>query len=361
MNRFLSSGSTVAAGLLVGLLTLAACIEGPAGPAGAAGAAGAAGPAGPAGSDANQTCTECHVSDTRIRGKQIEWAASGHAANGNYRRGSSASCAGCHSHEGFIDRMTSGDELSSTGFEKPTPQNCRTCHNIHETYTDADWDRRGSTSHDLWLTGTTVDFGMNGNLCSRCHQPRTSYDIPVVGGGPVTFTSSRFGPHYGAQGSTLAGDGGYEVAGTKSYSGAMAHGDKDTNTRGCATCHMAATYAAQYGGHTLNMTRESNGVDVPNTDGCEECHSSAGDWDDFDNGGVQTTVEGLLAQLEAKLITAGIVTAEDTHHAVTGDYSEAVAGAYWNFLTASTGDQSLGVHNPAYVIALLTNAYEALP
>lgn len=357
MRRSFSGITGAATASLFGMLMLTACIEGPQGPAGPAGPAGDTGVQGTV-----QTCTDCHVDDTRIKSRQIEWANSGHAVNGNYRRGSSASCAGCHSHEGFIDRMTSGEEFSSTGFDNPTPQNCRTCHKIHETYTDDDWDRRGSASHDLWLTGTTVDFGENGNLCSRCHQPRTSYPIPVVGGGDVTFTSTRFGPHYGAQSSILAGDAGYEVAGSKSYpTSAFPHADKNVNTRGCATCHMAATYADQYGGHTLRMHRESNGVDVPNTDGCEECHSTAGDWDDFDYGGVQTTVEGLLAQLETKLIAAGITTAASPTRSVAGTYSEAVAGAWWNYITVLTGDQSLGVHNPRYVIALLTNALEALP
>ena len=262
--------------------------------------------------------------------------------------------------------MESGLELASTTFDNPTPQNCRTCHKIHTTYTGADFDRQYNEPHDLWLTGTTVDFG-DGNLCAQCHQPRTSYDIPVVGGGDVTFTSSRFGPHHGAQGAMLGGDAGYEVAGSESYDGPFLHAT-DARSNGCPTCHMAPGYGVQSGGHTMIMSYERFGSLTPNTTGCETCHASADDWDDFDYGGKQTEVENLILAIQDKLIIAGIIDAADdglTHiddvgGANGGTYSEAVAGAYWNYITVLE-DRSMGVHNPPYIIALLTNALAALP
>jgi hypothetical protein len=364
MRRSFSVITGAATASLFGLLMLTACIEGPEGPAGATGATGetgATGTQGAAGSDANQSCILCHDDDTRIKARQIQWEASLHATGGHFElAGYQASCAGCHSHEGFIDRMESGLEFASLKVDDPTPPNCRTCHKIHTTYTAADFDRQYNGSHDLWLTGTTVDFG-DGNLCAQCHQPRTSYAIPVVGGGDVTFTSTRFGPHYGPQSAMLQGDAGYEVVGSKTYpTTPHFHGDVAVNTKGCPTCHMATAWGDKAGGHTMNMWYNFFGSDNPNTAGCETCHLDADTWSDFDDGGVQTTVEGLLAQLETKLITAGITTLADPVHAVAGTYTEAVAGAWWNYITV-VQDRSAGVHNPTYIIALLTNALEALP
>ncbi len=110
----------------------------------------------------------------------------------------------------------------------------------------------------------------------------------------------------------------------------------------------------------MNMYYDRYGTQTPNTAGCETCHLSADGWSDFDYGGVQTTVEGLLAQLEAKLITAGITTLASPETPVPGTYTEAVAGAWWNYISVIE-DRSVGIHNPTYIIALLTNALEALP
>jgi cytochrome c553 len=358
MRRSHSKLTALATALLFGVF-MAAC-EGAQGPAGEDGTDGTDGVAGTDGQDANENCVQCHFEDTDLVAKQVQYLNSVHYTGGHFELGSySATCAGCHSHEGFIDRMESGLEFAASTVDNPTPQNCRTCHKIHTTYTAADFDRQYNEPHDLWLTGTTVDFG-DGNLCARCHQPRTSYAIPVVGGGDVTISSTRFGPHHGPQSTMLQGDAGYEVAGSLTYPSTPAsHGQVAVNTKGCPTCHMATAFGNQAGGHTMEMWYNFFGTDSPNTAGCETCHATADTWTDFDNGGVQTTVEGLLAQLRAELIAAGITTSEDSVHAVEGTYPEAVAGAWWNYISVIE-DRSMGVHNPAYIIALLTNALEAL-
>ncbi|RJQ45510.1 MAG: hypothetical protein C4534_04320, partial [Gaiellales bacterium] len=51
--------------------------------------------------DVSATCRECHNDTTLITGKVIQWEESGHGTGEAYLRGTSASCAGCHSGGGF--------------------------------------------------------------------------------------------------------------------------------------------------------------------------------------------------------------------------------------------------------------------
>ena len=357
MKRLIPRGAAIAV-TLVGLLAVAGCIEGDVGPAGPAGPAGSAGPTGAAGLDANQTCTECHTGDTDLKVRQVQWAASTHAKGGNFERGDDAACAACHAHEGFVDRIATGEQSASQGFDNPSPINCRTCHQIHTTYTDADYALTTTAPVDLWINGETIDLG-DGNLCAQCHQPRVPSPLPAMGGADVTITSGYWGTHYGTQSTVLAATGGYEFTGPATYPTAPHfHGDVSVNPDGCSTCHMAAAYGAQSGGHTMYMAYMYHGSATPNTDGCEECHSSAADWDDFDYGNVQTDVEALLGQLSTKLLAVGIMDA--TGHAVPGTWTSDQAGALMNYLLLHY-EGSDGVHNPTYVKALLTNTIAALP
>jgi len=327
---------------------------GPAGPAGTAGPTGPTGPVGPAGQDANQNCTQCHTDNVDLFAKQVQYEASTHRLGGNFER-STTSCAPCHTHQGFLERMTTGAMTTAENILDPAPINCRTCHQIHTSYTSADYALTTSDPVTLWFNDETVDFG-EGNLCAQCHQPRVLSPMPVMGGADVTITSPYWGPHYGTQGAVLGGTAGYELAGSVAYPSAVHfHGDVGVNEDGCVTCHMGEAYGQQAGGHTWKMAYEYHGHDVPNTAGCESCHSSAGDWDDFDYGDVQTDVEALLATLKVKLVAAGIMDEGD--HAVTGTRSADAAGSLANYLLVSE-DRSLGVHNPAYVKALLTNTIE---
>jgi nitrate/TMAO reductase-like tetraheme cytochrome c subunit len=86
------------------------------------------------------TCSECHNDSTLITGKRTAWAESHHGSGGAYIRGTSSSCAGCHSGGAFSARVAAGltpGEVE-TGDPNPTRQDCRACHQIHTTYTGAD-------------------------------------------------------------------------------------------------------------------------------------------------------------------------------------------------------------------------------
>ncbi len=327
--------------LVLTMVTVVAC----AGPAGPAGPPGPAGPAGPPGTvtAADLTCTECHNDTTVIEAKQVQYQASVHRTGGNFER-NDAACAICHTSEGFTERIASGSLEIAGPVENPSPINCRTCHQIHTTYTDADFALRTDAPVKIELTGDTFDAG-KGNLCASCHQPRWDYQVPGVG--EVDITSNRWGPHHGPQAAMLLGVGGYGAPSTASvhYSAI-----KD----GCPVCHMAAAYGAQAGGHTMNMTYTLHGAVDDNVAGCLSCHSGL---EDFDRNGVQTEIESMLDELHGLLLANGIM--DQSGLAVTGKYTAAQAGALWNYLLVEE-DRSEGVHNPQYAKALLQAAIDAL-
>jgi len=349
---------SVLAGLAFVALVAVACEgpQGPQGPEGLQGAQGDVGPQGPAGVDANANCTQCHVNDTRIFAREVQYNASVHRLGGNFERGGSASCAACHTHEGFVERIASGEMAPDSGFPNPSPINCRTCHMIHTTYTDADWAFTATDPVELWIGAGTVDFG-EGNLCANCHQARTLSPVPVIDGADVNITSTRWGYHHGPQSLTLGGVGYMEFSGSMVITGGPStHGDVDVNEDGCITCHMATAYGNQAGGHTWNMSYDLHGTEEDNIAGCLTCHSSA--LEDFEYHGVHADVEAMLDSLQVLLTNIGIYNPA-TGLANTGTWPANVAAAYLNWETAEE-DRSHGIHNPPYITAVLNNTIEVL-
>jgi hypothetical protein len=341
--------------LILGLaLALSACAgaagpEGPAGPAGPAGPEGPAGPAGPEGPAGPQgepgpaaeaaavdlTCMECHNDTTLLTGKETAWSESVHGTGTAFARGTSAGCAGCHSGGGFVAMVAAGQTPADveSGDPEPTRQDCRTCHNIHTSYTGADWALTTTDPVTLYaFEGETYDGGA-GNLCANCHQPRRQIDEAVDG--MVEVDSTHWGPHHGPQSAMLLGLGGAgDVEGRASaHSTAMV---ADT----CVTCHV---------GEADNHTFE------PDVSACVACHADA---EDFDIDGVQSDVQAMLDELEEILVAKGLLDEEG--EPVVGSYPEAEAAALWNWIFVNHEDKSLGVHNAAYTKALLEASLTAL-
>jgi hypothetical protein len=328
--------------LVVGAaLALAAC-TGDAGPEGPQGPPGPAGPQGPPGAAgevaeidvADLSCTGCHNDTTLISGKRSAWELSAHGSGEAFVRGTSATCAGCHSGGGFSARIAAGLHPGEVeeGDPNPTRQDCRTCHQIHTTYTSDDWALETTDPVAFFaVDGVTYDGG-EGNLCAQCHQPRRVIDEAVDGF--VEVTSEHWGPHHGGQGSMLLG-----VAGAGDVEGSPSpHYEQVEGT--CVTCHM---------GENRTHTYE------PDVAVCQECHSGV---EDFDIDGVQTEVQALLDELEEGLIALGWLD-EEGHPAVT-QVPEGQAAALWNWIYVAHEDGSLGVHNPDYTIALLEAGLAAL-
>ena len=329
--------------LLVAVAVIAGCSgsagpEGPAGPAGPTGPAGPQGAVGPDGADGADgaagdmavgalTCTECHNDTSLITGKQTAWSESVHGTGESYGRGTSAGCAGCHSGGAFSDMVAAGlapNELEA-GDPDPTRQDCRTCHEIHTSYTGEDWALETTDPVVLYaLEDATFDGGM-GNLCVNCHQPRRAI---AATDGIVDWSSTHYGPHHGPQSSMLLGIGGAgDVEGSPSMHATIV---ADT----CVTCHMG-----EGDDHTFEASVAT----------CQACHADA---ENFDINGLQTEVQAMLDELKEALVAEGMLD-EEEDEAILGEYPEAEAAALWNYITIAHEDKSLGVHNPAYTKALL--------
>ncbi len=328
--------------LVLGAILIAACAgaEGPQGPAGPQGPEGPAGPQGPPGEAADMaaadlSCTECHNDSTMLTGKRFAWMDSRHGSGEAFVRGTSASCAGCHSGGAFSERIAAGlspAEVES-GDPNPTRQDCRACHQIHTTFTSADFALETTDPVAFYaIEGATYDGG-EGNLCVNCHQPRRV--LPAAEDGVISGISSHWGPHHGPQSAMLLGVGG-SVEGSPS-----AHYSVVEDT--CVACHMGAERM-----HTFE----------PEVENCQACHSGA---EDFDINGVQTQVQALIDEVGELLLAEGVINENSPDgHPIVSDAPENVAIALWNWIYVSHEDKSLGVHNSDYTIALLEAALEAL-
>ncbi len=344
MRKILSASVVIVSYVvLVCALSLLWGCEGEKGPAGPAGEQG------PAGADGTAACAVCHEDTGIIVAKRVQWEVSGHATGGHYTYGSYyATCAPCHSSEGFQMKLA-GEEV--TVIDNPSPQNCRTCHNIHTNFDETDFSLATTAPVELTgviYAGVTIDIG-KGNLCANCHKTR-EYDYGLEVDGPdVEIGSEHWGPHYGTQAPIFTGNSGFEIPGSLPYENSAM---TTAVTDGCVTCHMAEFNSSQTGGHTL----------WPNLNGCEECHT---DIESFDRNGVQTEIIALTVKLRDLLLAEGLLDGEgddlwhDYHPVDQGETKvpSDKAGALFNYRYVST-EGSHGVHNTKYTRALLQNSIE---
>lgn len=350
INNFFFIGSVA-----LMLIVSASCTK--EGPQGIAGKDGTNGTNGTDGTDGTATCVECHSSNQVIYAMENQWAASMHATGSAFER-NAGECAVCHTSQGFRGNLDGSYVWTETGakIDNPNPQNCYTCHEIHQTYTAADLALTVPSDAAISLRNTTNthNFG-KGNVCASCHQGRTVDPFPVAGGADIVVSGIRYGVHYGTPGNTIAGVGmGLFEIGDGLVNSAHATQIADA----CVTCHMAEAYGTQSGGHTMWMGYEYHGSAVLNTAGCEVSGCHEGEDVQAMTEEFQAEIATLLADLKVKLDAAGI-TAEGSDASVSGTYSGLVAGACLDY-RALRYDKSLGVHNPKYIRKLLLNLNEAL-
>lgn len=346
------------AAFLFSIVTMTSCTkEGAAGTDGIDGAVGPAGPQGIAGeagidgTDGTAGCILCHDGGTSqgIFAQARQWENSKHAYGGNHRR-SSTSCARCHTSQGHIEYIETG--FVAEEIINPNPQNCYTCHFIHNTYTPADLENRGAEPF-ITAKGDYVDFG-KGNVCANCHTDRGDYPLPDLNVATYEITSSRLGPHYGPQTLVFSGTGVVKFNGDANY-GTPWH--MNLTTDGCVDCHMANPRGYVAGGHTMKVSYIYNESKRFHLTGCLNCHADEDILED-DLEAIQGEVEDLLADLEIRLRAAGVMNSSSTR-ARTGTFNSIYAGAQWNYATIHY-DYSLGIHNPEFVLALLKNSKAAV-
>jgi hypothetical protein len=300
------------------------------------------------GVDGTASCVACH-SNAHLDPIRSAYAISGHATGDTFVRGTNGSCAACHANEGFIDFVDLG-AANEDGYENPTAISCTTCHDKHGSFDFVndgnDFALRTFAPVPLRLIdpGYVIDLGDKSNNCVNCHQPRSS-DPVDDGTGLVTITNTRFGPHHSPQSTILEGIGGANIVGSVSYPavGSSTHRSQSS----CVQCHMGETTDGNDGSHTNYATANA----------CTTCHTN----------GVPSEVAGLagdLAMLEVLL--ANVVSQDGTVTGIVidgrsnpGTFTFDQARAAWNFITILE-DQSNGIHNPAYVKALVKNSIELL-
>ena len=326
---FVLLGTLVIAAALVSACAGAPGEPGPAGPAGPEGPAGPPGPAGESAMATDLTCTECHNDTALITGKKAPWSTSVHGSGtATAYAGGRGACAACHSGASFSKMIADGStpDAWEGDFSDVTHQDCRTCHQIHTTFTGDDWALETTAAVPLFAYEDVTFDGGEGNLCGVCHQPRRAFAVGEDG--MVDVNSTHWGPHHGPQTAMLLGvAGGGDVEGKPAAHYSMV---EDT----CVSCHLG-----ENDNHTF----------LPDVAACQGCHA---DIEDFDFSGLQTEVDELAAELGELLEAAGMYELE-ADHPVVGLYEADKAAALWNYILITAEDSSHGVHNPSYTKALL--------
>jgi hypothetical protein len=306
---------------------------------------------GPAGPSASTECLTCHADDSVIRAIDGQWRNSVHASGNNIDR-NVPPCSGCHTGEGFIERVSTGTPDTVL---QPGVINCFAC---HEPHTNKNFNLRTMSAVTL-IQGGTFDRSV-GNLCANCHQARKpGPDIPLVEGpatDSITINSPYWGPHDGPQANVLLGLDAFVFTGA-TYSNSS---HTAAVTSGCPTCHMATPFKNIAGGHQAGLTYSEFGQDVDLTNGCNTsgCHTNL---TDFDVNGIQDSVSTLLRNLRTILITDAILSPDTSSITVNAPLRTSItkAGALYNFLLFHS-DRSLGVHNTQYTMDALNASIEKL-
>jgi hypothetical protein len=339
--------------------------EGPMGLAGADGTDGDDGTDGRDGVDGNITCLVCHSGDNMLK-KQAQFVLSGHRV-GEFTLGReewSSSCVRCHTPVGFQQFAELGEVTGA--ITNTDVMDCNTCHGLHQTFESVDYALRLTDPFvAIFDASVTMDLGGNSNLCGNCHQSRRA-EPAITNPGDETFKiNSHYGPHHGPQANLLAGVGFAEIDGDAAYP--EAGSGRHLQQASCVGCHMAE-FGQGEGGHSF----------APSLDACNECHDA--DLDDFNYGNKQADIEEKLIKLRGQLVQLGLVAYSEEagewvwdpeegehveadvvggYHAVAGTFPTLQVRAFFNWIGLEE-DRSLGVHNPQYANALLSNSIDAL-
>ena len=302
---------------------------------------GDAGPPGPPGESTalegfapGIQCATCHSSEQdttyNVAGRVYEWSTSKHAVGGDLER-NGTDCAGCHTTEGFQERWRNNfaAQTVSQPVVHPSPPGCFACHSPHARNSFSLRDTAAVTlaSYIVGEAPALFDYG-KGNLCVKCHQPRSLSPTPdpfkTTTADTITINSSRWYAHYGVNGQMLMGKGGFKFSGY-TYTGNSNHTDNTLiKQEGCPICHMAeGTYppnagTGKGGGHTMNIRYEWEGSPGSVLTGCKTsgCHASTFSSPDYIGAstgaltggqGVQTFINRYLDTLYALMTDTNIV------------------------------------------------------
>ena len=341
--------------LMVGAvcLIMTSCVkEGAQGPAGVNGLNGVNGTDGLNGKDANSSCLVCHTI-ANFDAKIAEYHFSKHYTGTSSSRNTKF-CARCHTSEGLLQILGSGQYIVNNDMPTANRINCTTCHK------HTGFDFSGDTVSQILMTTmpvflnynknqTATDFGAINNLCVNCHQIRgatqlTYFDpvqnksvpfdqlpyFPFVNtddNALVKYQVGRsFSVHDGNQSNLFKGINGYEYAG-KTYTRIWQHSDNS-----CTDCHMNTfNIADSTGGHSLRVNKAE----------CTSCHGG----DKLTS--IQAAIEAKRIQL-AELLVARKVFKKTTSTSGSVSYSAVPSHDFYGVLFPTTQDTT------KYAIALVS-------
>lgn len=239
-------------------------------------------------------CGSCHGEPAR-HGRFQQWQLSGHANMALAEsRGTNASCAKCHSAQGFLQWQDKGFSTPVTitvdwTTDNVQPQSCAVCHDTHNVgnvtgeATDAHLRVEGDTPMlDAGFKATNVGKGA---LCITCHNGRRGLMDDAQTWDPTQATRA---PHVGPQGDMIMGQNLY-------FTKVGQRGFHAMIQDACVTCHMVKTdppadLSYQLGGtnHTFFASKTI----------CSQCHT------EITAESVQEKVEAKLETLKAEIESA---------------------------------------------------------
>ncbi len=342
-----------------------------------------------------QVCNDCHSSTPKynIWSARAQYDVSGHKTHGNSFYANGEICQKCHTHEGFLKKVTTGMIDEKSYVKAPSQPGCFTCHDPH---VNADMSLRTVAPVTL-VSGKKFDIG-KGNLCANCHTAVFTSDIAKDT--EAVKLASFWGAHHGPQADMLIGTNAYEYPGKTYYN--SVHSTLTKNS--CIECHMTFpkarfAYSPDMAGHSFSLVGEVHHQPKLNTAGClGNCHAKVGQvkaenpdtpvdtfwWHqtgvvfdiqakaDFDNDG---KVEPLQAEIEGLLDL--FVNTKGTGYLQRGELPMYKKDGNWNWTRSKQirplkevaalfnykfvlEDRSRGIHNAPYAIQILYDTIETL-
>lgn len=248
-------------------------------------------------------CGYCHGEPPR-HGRYQQWQESGH---GNYEtaigEGTSASCAPCHSAQGFLAWSAAGFVPTFTGgavsANEVEPITCVVCHDPHNVGTvsgdanNAPMRIQGDTPAMLMAGYRAYGLG-KGAICIQCHNGRRGEAAQVL-----TTTPDR-APHGGTQGDVMMGENAFFVSDG-------IRGAHSLISNSCVGCHLTITPPPAAFSYNLSGTNHAFGA---NTTICSSCHGL------FDASVLMAATDARMAALAEELMTA--IEKEIAFHTAAG-------------------------------------------
>ncbi len=346
----------------------------------------------------SDVCGACHGEPMR-HGRFQQWQESGHGQfDVAQAEGTNASCAGCHSAQGFmiwVKQLQAGNPLRTIPSGSITwtadtvqPITCAVCHDPHAEGVSSGEPNTATvrvTDNTPKLPAGFAATGVGrGAMCITCHNSRnggsgTNAYLHQDGNSVFGILSSYSGPHEANQGDVLMGYNAYFVG-----NGIM-RSPHSLIVDTCANCHMEQTPPPALLSYALGGTNHSFKASLNICTTCHPTNEALGPM-------LQASVKGTLEQLDTSLKNAIISRSTGTNpivqvtslgsrgriFAVLLDGSkttdpegdplanfpglaladlgastfDALAKSLWNYYLIEQ-DQSFGIHNPDFTFLVL--------